>query len=86
MLPTALGIIAATWAIVMALAPLLQIREILRCRNSSGLSVAYLLVLIVGFVLWVAYGTATGDLPLIVPNTLAAIVMSVTVLIALRYR
>jgi len=85
-LPTALGITAATWAVVMALAPVLQIREILRRRSSHGLSVAYLLVLIVGFVLWVAYGVATSNVPLVIPNTLAAIVMGVTVLIAVRYR
>lgn len=86
MLPTALGIAAATWAVVMALAPVLQVREILRRRTSSGLSVTYLSVLIVGFVLWVAYGAATMNMPLIVPNTLAAVVMSVTVPIAHRYR
>lgn len=86
MLPTALGVTAATWAVVMALAPVLQIREIVRHRSSHGLSVTYLLVLIVGFVLWVAYGAATSNVPLVIPNTLAAIVMSVTVLIAVRYR
>lgn len=86
MLPTALGITAGTWAVVMALSPVLQIREIIRRRSSAGLSIGYLLVLIVGFVLWLAYGAATTNLPLIIPNIVAAVVMSVTVLIARRYR
>lgn len=86
MLSTALGVIAATWAVVMAVAPALQIRQMLRRRSSEGLSVGYLLVLVVGFVLWVAYGAASGDLPLVVPNTVAAVVMTVTVAVARRYR
>jgi uncharacterized protein with PQ loop repeat len=86
MLSTALGVIAATWAVVMAVAPALQIRQMVRRRSSEGLSVGYLLVLVVGFVLWVAYGAASGDLPLVVPNTVAAVVMTVTVAVARRYR
>ena len=86
MLPTALGIVAATWAVVMALAPVLQIREIVRRRSSVGLSLGYLLVLVVGFALWIAYGAATGDLPLVIPNTAAVVVMAITIFVALRYR
>jgi MtN3 and saliva related transmembrane protein len=86
MLSTALGVIAATWAVVMALSPILQIRKIVTRRTSAGLSIGYLQVLIVGFALWVAYGVATGDVPLIVPNTLAVFVMGVTIFVARRYR
>ena len=86
MLPTALGIAAASWAVVMALAPILQIREIVRRRSSEGLSVGYLLVLLVGFGLWAAYGLASGSVPLVVPNAVALAVMSVTIGIAIRYR
>jgi MtN3 and saliva related transmembrane protein len=86
MLPTALGATAATWAVVMALSPILQIREIVRRRTSTGLSIGYLVVLIVGFVLWIAYGIATADLPLIVPNILAVLVMALTIVVAFRYR
>ena len=54
----------------MALAPLLQIRQIRRHRSSRSVSVAYQQVLLVGFVLWLAYGIADTNLALIVPNTL----------------
>jgi MtN3 and saliva related transmembrane protein len=86
MLSTALGVIAATWAVIMALSPILQIRKIVRRRTSAGLSIGYLQVLIIGFALWVAYGAATDDVPLVVPNTLAVFVMGVTILVARRYR
>jgi hypothetical protein len=37
----------------------------------------------VGFGLWVAYGTASRDLPLIVPNCVAFLVMGCTIAVAL---
>jgi MtN3 and saliva related transmembrane protein len=86
MLSTVLGVVAATWAVVMALGPILQMREIVRRGSSAGLSIGYLLVLIVGFALWIAYGAARHDLPLVVPNTTALLVMGITIVVALRYR
>lgn len=84
MLSTVLGVTAATWAVLMALSPLLQVREIVRRGSSQGISIGYFAVLLVGFGLWVAYGLARGDLPLIVPNTLAFLVMTGTIAVALR--
>jgi len=78
--------VAASWGVAMALAPLLQIREIKRHRSSRSVSVAYQQVLLVGFVLWLAYGIAAANLALIVPNTVAAVVSLATILVALRYR
>jgi hypothetical protein len=43
-------------------------------------------VLLVGFGLWLAYGLARGDLPLVVPNTLAFVVMAGTIALAVRRR
>jgi MtN3 and saliva related transmembrane protein len=82
----ALGLAAASWAVVMALAPILQIREILRRRSSEGVSIGYFTVLLVGFGLWVSYGTASHDLPLVVPNSLALLVMACTITAALTRR
>jgi uncharacterized protein with PQ loop repeat len=86
MVSTALGITAASWAIVMALSPLLQIREILRRRSSQGISIGYFAVLLVGFGLWVAYGIASHDLPLVIPNCVAFLVMSCTIAVVLDKR
>jgi MtN3 and saliva related transmembrane protein len=86
MLSTALGATAATWAVLMALSPLLQAREIVRRGSSEGVSLGYLGVLLVGFGLWLAYGLASDDLPLVVPNTLALVVMAATIALALRLR
>lgn len=86
MLSTALGVTAASWAILMALSPLLQAREIVRRRSSEGISLGYFGVLLVGFGLWAAYGLASGDLPLVVPNTVALVVMAATIALVLRLR
>ena len=68
----ALGAIAASWGVLMALSPLLLMRRMLERRSSADISISYLFVLQVGFSLWVAYGVALRNLAIIV--------------IALRYR
>jgi uncharacterized protein with PQ loop repeat len=86
MVRTALGFAAASWALVMALSPLLQVREILRRGSSVGISAGYFAVLVVGFCLWIAYGLAGGDVPLVVPNTAAVIMAVFTIAVILRKR
>lgn len=83
---TTLGVTAATWAMLMALSPLLQVRETRRRRSSDGISIGYFWVLLVGFALWVAYGLARGDLPLVLPNSVALLVMAATIAVTLRHR
>ena len=77
---------AALWAIAMALGPLLQIRRIVDQQSSCGVSITFFVVLLIGFGLWLAYGIAAANLALIVPNTVAAIVMTATIGVAIRYR
>jgi MtN3 and saliva related transmembrane protein len=81
-----LAVTAATWAIAMALGPLLQIRKIVEHRSSRNVSVGYFLVLLVGFVLWLAYGVAASNLALVVPNAVAAVVITATIVVVLHYR
>lgn len=86
MLSTVLGVTAATWAVLMALSPLLQVKEIVRRRSSEGISVGYFAVLLVGFALWAAYGASGGDVPLVVPNVIAFAVAAGTIAVVLRHR
>jgi MtN3 and saliva related transmembrane protein len=81
-----LGLVAAIWAIAMALGPLLQIRKILERRSSEGVAIGYFAILLVGFVLWLAYGIAASSFVLVVPNSLASIVVAATIVVALRHR
>lgn len=81
-----LAVIAATAGIVMATAPVLQIRRMFLRRSSDDLSIAYLGVLLVGFVAWISYGISLGNFALIIPNTVALVVTVMTIVIALRFR
>jgi MtN3 and saliva related transmembrane protein len=85
-LAAALAIAAATWGVVMALSPLLQIRRMTRTKSSTDLSIAYFCVLIVGFALWLAYGLAIGNAALIVPNSVAVVIATATIAVASWYR
>ncbi len=67
---------------LMAFSPLLQVREIRRRGSSEEISIGYFCVLVVGFILWVAYGVASADVPLVVPNSVALVVGTFTILVA----
>lgn len=83
---TVLAVAAGTWGVAMAVAPVLQIRRILAQGSSRDVSLGYLIVLLVGFVLWFAYGTALENYALIVPNAIAFCVVGTTIAVALHYR
>jgi len=83
---TVFGVSAESWAMLMAVSPLLQVRQIRRRRSSAGISITYFAVLLVGFALWIAYGLARHDLPLVLPNSVALVVTAFTIAIALRHR
>jgi len=59
-----LAVAAATWAIAMALGPILQIRRIIDEQSSRGVSISFFVVLLIGFGLWIAYGIAAINLAL----------------------
>ncbi len=70
----------------MALSPVFQIRRMIELRSSHGISLGYPIVLFVGFLIWLAYGISIDNLALIVPNIVAAVVIAVTIGVAVRYR
>ena len=86
MAQTALEVAASSWAVLMGIAPVLQIRRMLRQRSSRDVSVGYFMVLLVGFVLWIAYGAAAGIIALVVPNAVALVIGAAVVIIALLLR
>ena len=86
MVESALAVGAASWGVLMAVSPVLQIVRVVRRRSSEDLSISYFSVLIVGFALWVAYGISIQNATLIVPNSVALIVGVSTIAIAARYR
>jgi MtN3 and saliva related transmembrane protein len=82
---TSLGIVAATWGVVMAMSPILQIRKIVRLRSSRDVSIGYLTVLVVGFALWIAYGLSIHNAALVIPNIVALLMGLATIGVSLSY-
>jgi MtN3 and saliva related transmembrane protein len=72
--------------LAMAISPILQIRRMRRTRSSYDVSLQYLTLLDLGFVLWVAYGASISNWVVAGTNTASFSVMTVTILVALRYR
>jgi uncharacterized protein with PQ loop repeat len=83
---TYLAIAAATWGVAMSFAPLLQIRAVRVHGHSQAVSVGYQQILLVGFLLWLAYGVAIRNVPLMITNTVSAAVCTATILVVLRFR
>ena len=86
MAETALAIAASSWAVLMGIAPVLQIRRMRRQRSSRDVSIAYFAILLVGFALWIAYGAAAGLITLVIPNTVALLIGTAVVTVALLLR
>jgi MtN3 and saliva related transmembrane protein len=82
----ALAVAAASWGVLMALSPILQVRRMVARRSSADVSLAYLGVLQVGFTLWVGYGLSIGNMALVVPNSVAFLIGVATLGIAYRFR
>jgi MtN3 and saliva related transmembrane protein len=81
-----LAVAAGSWGVLMAVSPCLQIRTIVRARSSTGVSLGYLRVLFIGFVLWLSYGLALGNVALIVTNAVSILACGSTIAVAHRYR
>jgi MtN3 and saliva related transmembrane protein len=81
-----LGVLAASWGVMMAISPVLQIRRILERRSSADISIGYLAVLQVGFILWILYGIALRNPAIFVPNGVATLVGAATIGVAFRFR
>ncbi len=81
-----LGLAAAAFGVAMGLSPLLQVRHMVARRSSADVSLPFLLVLLAGFVLWLAYGIALGNAALVVSNTVAIASYTVTTAAVLKLR
>ncbi len=84
--PDILAVIATLAGVLMALSPTLQIRRMFHTRSSRDVSLLYLSMLDLGFVAWIAYGWAIGNPALILSNSASLTFMTVTILVALRFR
>lgn len=76
---TQIAFFAALYGVVSALSPALQIRRMRRAGSSESLSRGYIMISVGGYLVWLVYGLALGNMPLIVCDAIGA-AMQVTVL------
>ena len=81
-----LGTAALIAGLLMAVSPALQVRRMMQTRSSRDFSIGYPTLLSVGFVLWLAYGIALGNLPMMISNTASLTFMLITIGVALYFR
>ena len=81
-----LAVGATIAGLVMAVAPTLQIRRMLRTGSSKDISLGYLSLLCVGFVLWLAYGASLGNAAMLISNSASLAFMGATITVALVIR
>ena len=81
-----LAFAAASWGVLMGVAPVLQIRRMIRERSSRDISLGYFTILMFGFLLWIGYGLAARNLALVIPNSVALLVAALLMIVALRLR
>lgn len=79
--------IAATFAgLVMAVSPTLQIRRMFQTRSSRDVSFGYLSMLCVGFIAWISYGVALGNVPMMLTNSCSLTIMLATIGVGVYFR
>ena len=79
---TLLGL-AAACCTTAAFVP--QVVKTWKTRSTADLSLSMFLVLVIGVVLWLAYGMLLGDVPLIVSNGITLILTGIILVFKLRY-
>jgi MtN3 and saliva related transmembrane protein len=79
---TFLGL-AAAFCTTVAFVP--QVVKTWTTRSTGDISLSMFLVLVIGIVLWLTYGTLLGDVPLIVANAITLILAGIILVLKLRY-
>jgi len=81
-----LAVLAGGFGVVMGASPLLQALHSHRRESASDVSLAFLVVLMIGSTLWLLYGLALGNAAIIVANVVGVMSSTTTLAVALRWR
>ena len=84
-MPT-IELVATLYGVAMSLAPFLQARRMIQRGSSADVSITYLMVLAIGFTLYLVYGLSISNRLLIITNTVSISATVITLGIALQLR
>lgn len=79
-------LVTVVYGVGMSFAPLLQVHRMWARRSSADVSIGYLVILLIGFSLYLAYGLSIANRLLIITNISNILMTAVTITIAVRLR
>ena len=79
---TILGLVAAS---LTTFAGLPQLIKTWKTKSTKDISLLLFLMMFVGVILWLIYGSLTGDVPLIAGNGISALLVGAILALKLRY-
>jgi MtN3 and saliva related transmembrane protein len=86
MSPELLGTVATFYGVVAATSVLLQARQIVRHKDSCGVSARFFATYAGGYAIWLLYGMSIGSVPLILVDLVGLLCGGVTLAITLAAR
>ncbi|MCX7306723.1 MAG: SemiSWEET transporter [Afipia sp.] len=84
-IPAAIHLIGAAGAVLTTICWLPQAVRVVRTKDTHAISLATNLIFATGILLWLIYGIAIGNWPLIVANAISMIFTLVIILMKLRH-
>jgi uncharacterized protein with PQ loop repeat len=78
--------IVGTFGVVMSVAPLIQVNRVVRRGSSDDIAIGPLYIVVIGTMLWLSYGLASGDPTLVVCNLVGTLVNAVVLTTVFRFR
>lgn len=78
-----IGIVAG---ICTSISLLPQLIKIIREKNARDLSITYLVILLVGLMLWIWYGIRQEDMPIIATNAFATLLNVAILAVGIKYK
>jgi MtN3 and saliva related transmembrane protein len=76
--------IAAGFCTAISLLP--QVIKMVKQRKAEDISIVYLLILLVGLILWIVYGFLRKDIPVIATNSLSLVINLTTIVLGIKYK
>jgi MtN3 and saliva related transmembrane protein len=83
---TLLAVVATAYGVVAAASSLLEAARLLRSGSADEISLTFLGVLLGGYLVWLLYGIAAGDAPLVITDAVGLATSTITLSIAARLR
>jgi len=81
--PEIVGLIASVF---LSIAGLPQVLKSWRTKKVDDISIVMILLLLFAFSLWIIYGIAISELPIIIVNGISFMFMAVALLLKIKYK